>query len=77
MSSLLGTPVTDQDHYCIKIWQRYKTISVHLILIIHFSIEGLQGLYPNCRDHWKGTIVKMYLFLQKAADTQKEQIKGL
>lgn len=73
---LLGIPVTDQDHNDLRLGIDTKTISLLLILIIHLSTERLHGLYPDCRDYWKGTILKKYLSLQKAADTEKKKIKS-
>lgn len=70
---LLGIPVTDQDHNDLRLGIDTKTISLLLIVIIHLSTERLHGLYPDCRDYWKGTILKKYLSLQKAADTEKKK----
>jgi len=75
------TAVRNSSHragsHCLKMRWGYTTSSVRLILINRFHTARLQGLCPDCRDQRKGTILRMCLSLQKAADTQKEQTKGL
>lgn len=74
---LLGTSVTNQDPAALRLGTDTKPPPGSPFWSSTSAQKDLQDSSPNWREHWKSTTIKMYLSLQKDADTQEEQIKAL